>query len=68
VLVHRVTKEYGVPLFGQDYGQDLMTFVRAEYEPVATFGAEPLRERVQPFGIQVCRRRPTAPPPSAPGG
>lgn len=36
LLVHKDTSEYGLPLFGRDYGQDLLTWVRERYAPVWT--------------------------------
>jgi len=38
VLVHRVTAEYGTPLFGRDYGRELAAWVASRYAPVQTFG------------------------------
>ena len=44
-LVHRDTAEYGVPLFGTDYGQSLFEWVLNRYDRVVQVGAEPLRPR-----------------------
>jgi hypothetical protein len=59
-LVHRDTTDYGLPLFGIDYGRDLMSWVRDHYETVARVGAVPLvRERLDDhrLGFEVAKRR-----------
>lgn len=42
-LVHRDTSEYGLPLFGTDYGRSLLKWARDEYRMVIRIGPEPLR-------------------------
>jgi hypothetical protein len=56
LLVHKDTAEFGVGWFGQDrrYGEAIMNWVKQVYEPVARFGAEPLRDRR--FGISILKR------------
>ena len=53
-LVHKDTREYGVPFFGHDYGRHLYAWIRRNYREVVTFGARPLRD--QRFGIALLRR------------
>jgi hypothetical protein len=60
VLVHRDTREYGLPLFGTHYAPRLLQWVREDYEFVARVGAVPLvRERLRDgrSGFEVLRRR-----------
>lgn len=57
VLVHKNTLEYGFRHFGQDYGRELMEWVRRHYEVLAGFGAPPLES--DHFGIDVLGRRPS---------
>ncbi len=69
VLVHRETREYGLPLFGTDYAPRLLEWLRDHYEPVAQVGAAPLApERLEDHrrGFEVLRRRTTDPTPSEP--
>lgn len=59
-LVHRDTREYGLPLFGTDYAASVLEWVRERYVPVAMAGATPLvRERLRDKldGFEVLRRR-----------
>lgn len=56
VLVHKDTSEYGFPLFGRDYGQKLMAWVRAGYAPAKLIGDVPL-EPDSRFGIQILLER-----------
>ena len=58
VLVHRATEEYGVPLFGKDYAQELFAWVRANYRTVETYGQPPLQQPKQRFGIEILQRIP----------
>ncbi len=44
-LVHRDTAEYGVPLFGTDYGHDLYAWALRGYERVIQVGSKPLDPR-----------------------
>jgi hypothetical protein len=56
-LVHRDTSEYGVPLFGRDYGQAVASWIRQHYDEVVLVGDRPL-ENPAGFGILLLRRRP----------
>ena len=59
-LVHRETREYGLPLFGTHYAGRLLDWVREDYELVARVGATPLaRERLVDgrSGFEVLRRK-----------
>ncbi len=49
VLVHKDTSEYGPRFFGRDYGQELFTWIRENYQPVSLVGATPLQ--TDDFGI-----------------
>jgi hypothetical protein len=61
VLVHKDTREYGYPLFGRDYGQKIMNWVRERYEPSGPpIGDEPLAPGSR-FGIWVWEARATSP-------
>ena len=44
LLFHRVTPEYGVVLFGRDYGRDLYSWVMERYSPVTQCGHDPMSE------------------------
>jgi len=50
VLVHKDTREYGVALFGIDYGEALMGWVRRRYRPDWLYGEPPLEPGTR-FGI-----------------
>jgi len=53
VLVHKDTREYGYPLFGRDYGRQIMDWVRERYEPSGPpIGDEPLAPGSQ-FGVWI---------------
>ncbi len=56
LLVHKDTSEYGLPLFGRDYGAALLSWVRARYAVVWTdpAGDSPL-EPGSRFGISLLR-------------
>jgi len=54
-IVHKDTSEYGVPRFGQDYGQLLWTWIENTYERKQVFGAIPMVS--SRFGIAVMERR-----------
>lgn len=45
VLVHRDTEEYGLPLFGTDYGRSLFEWAHDRYVRVFQLGSEPLHPR-----------------------
>jgi len=51
-VVHKSTAEYGLPWFGENYGGDLMAFVRESYAPGPLIGGEPLRPGTL-FGIRL---------------
>ncbi len=55
-LVHKDTSEYGVPLFGHDYGELIMNWIRAHYTEIRVFGAEPLKQEQNAFGIALLRK------------
>lgn len=44
LLVHKRTDEYGLPLFGRDYGERLLAWVRERYTSVWSDGDPPLEE------------------------
>jgi hypothetical protein len=52
VLVHKDTSEYGVPLFGRDYGVTFMHWIREHYTPLAPIGDPPLTPTAR-FGVQI---------------
>jgi hypothetical protein len=56
LLVHKDTREYGFPLFGRDYGVEIMAWIRARYREVWTDpnGDPPLEPGCQ-FGISLLR-------------
>jgi uncharacterized membrane protein (UPF0136 family) len=53
-VVDRPTDEYGVPVFGRDYGEPILTWIAAGYRPVASIESTPLQEGR--FGIRLFRR------------
>lgn len=57
MLIHRDGSEYGVKYFGQqpEFGQELMQWIRKNYEPVYLVGHEPLQD--SHFGISILKRR-----------
>jgi hypothetical protein len=59
VLVHKDSSEHGLAPFGVEprFGKAIMDWVNAEYQPVALFGKEPLRNP-RDFGIKIMKRRP----------
>lgn len=56
VLAHKSTSEYGLPFFGQDYGQRLFAWITAHYVTDASFGDPPL-QRGSRFGLRILRRK-----------
>jgi len=56
-LVEWQTYEFGVGYFGTQpgYGADLMAWIGKNYQPVAIFGSEPLRNGL--FGIKILKRQ-----------
>ena len=56
VLVDKDTTEYGVPVFGRDYGRGLMAWVTATYRTVRVFGAPPLVDHR--FGVAILELNP----------
>ena len=64
MLVQRDANEYGLPLFGRDFGRDIFAWVRRDYELEARRGAAPLRpERLEDGreGFELWGRRSDAP-------
>lgn len=58
LLVHRDAHEFGEPFYGQarGYGQQMMSWVTQNYEPVQLIGNEPMRE-ADSFGIKIFRTK-----------
>ena len=58
ILVHKDTSEYGLPLFGQDYGVSLMDWVDANYEQswIVPGGGQPLMAGTE-FGMAILERK-----------
>lgn len=42
IVIHRETSEYGLDLFGRDYGASIMAWVARNYQPVHRLGEQPL--------------------------
>lgn len=58
-LVEWQTYEFGTGYFGTDgYGQDVMAWIQTNYQPVALFGSEPLRNGL--FGIKILKYQPAS--------
>lgn len=60
LLVHKRTSEYGLELFGRDYGVELFAWVRERYEPVWSHGDPPLAETSRMGVALLLPRRPGA--------
>ncbi|HJO26463.1 MAG TPA: hypothetical protein QF730_04365 [Planctomycetota bacterium] len=58
VLVHKDTSEYGLPLFGRDFGVELMDWVRSNYVESWRVGAKPLERAHSRFGLAILEPRP----------
>jgi hypothetical protein len=56
LLCHSVTTDYGLPLFGHDYGQILLAWMKDNYQEVVLIGDRPL-EAPNRFGLLLLRRR-----------
>jgi hypothetical protein len=56
ILVHRHTGEYGANFMGRDYGQSIIQWVEANYDPAALFGHPPLNPN-SVFGLGIMKRR-----------
>ena len=56
-LVHKSTREYGLPFFGVDYGRSLRAFVDGQYRLVSRIGDVPLTPEAT-FGITLHQRLP----------
>src|SRR6185369_12423174 len=56
LLCHKDTTEYGAPLFGRDYGQDLDVWLRQNYIEVGLIGNRPFQNPEQ-FGMLLMRHR-----------
>jgi hypothetical protein len=55
LLCHRDTTEYGVPLFGHDYGQILSAWIHSNYREIVLIGDRPLEDPKR-FGMLLLRR------------
>jgi len=55
-VAHKHTVEYGLPLFGMDYGVALFNWVKANYTLLGRCGEAPLREPSE-FGIDILEHR-----------
>lgn len=55
VIIQRETSEYGPPRFGIDYGKELFSWIKKNYEIIKTFG--PLPFTTNEFGIAVTKRK-----------
>jgi hypothetical protein len=55
LLIRKDTREYGLAGFGQDYGLDLVDWIRARYREVARSGAHPLGPDER-FGVVLLER------------
>lgn len=55
-LMHRPSTEYGLPLFGKDYGRAIMAWVQEQYAVVETIGNPPLQQ-VDHYGASILARR-----------
>lgn len=56
ILLHKDTTEYGVPLFGTDYGTEIMAWIKDRYSLIEQFGPAPFVTPSQ-FGVQILRRK-----------
>lgn len=56
LLCHKDTSEFGVPLFGRDYGEKIGNWIRENYTPVVKVGDVPLQDPYR-FGILLLRKR-----------
>jgi hypothetical protein len=56
LLVHSDTRQYGLGRFGEDYGAEMMEWVRSRYRTVEVIGDPPFQPGTR-FGIEVLRRR-----------
>ena len=54
-IVHKDTTEYGFPLFGQDYAENLYAWIEQNYSRVHRTGKAPLVQ-VSQFGIDLLKR------------
>ena len=60
VLVHKDTSEYGLPLFGRDYGAAIYAWVRAHYEPARLWTVEAGQRPLEPgtkHAVALLKRR-----------
>jgi hypothetical protein len=55
-LVHKDTREYGVRLFGRDFGRSIFAWIQRAYEPVEELGGRPFAPETR-FGVQLLRRK-----------
>jgi hypothetical protein len=57
LLIHKDTTEYGLPLFGVDYGVELAAWVRERYGETWRVGAKPLENAGSRFGVALLEPR-----------
>ena len=57
ILVHKDTSEYGLPLFGRDYGRRIFDWVERRYRPVAAPLGHPPLQPGSVFGISILEAR-----------
>lgn len=62
LVIHRESSEYGLPLFGTDYGERLLAWVQKNYRPIdeMSWGPQPLhpkRLRDKEAGVWLCSPR-----------
>lgn len=55
LLLHKDTSDFGYRFFGTDYGAQLMSWIRTEYQPVWALGPPPLQDTAG--GLLLLRRR-----------
>lgn len=55
LFLQKSTAEYGLPVFGKDYGRDLVAWIEESYHPVLQAGGCPL-ERGSAFGAVLLER------------
>ena len=56
LVIHRLTAEYGLPMFSVHYGEKLARWMAAHYETVAQVGAVPFRKLDQGGAILMRRK------------
>ena len=56
MIVHKDTADFGLPFFGQDYGESIYAWVQDGYEEVWLIGNRPIEKRYR-FGMLLMQRR-----------